>query len=102
VDGRFYPWGNRFDEKRCVHRDNPDHPRISPVGSVPSNASPYGCLDMAGNVAEWTGELFYGYVVIRGGAYHDTFDILRTNARDCTFPTSRHPDLGFRCAKDLE
>ncbi|MHC4598934.1 MAG: protein kinase domain-containing protein [Planctomycetota bacterium] len=102
VDGRLYPWGDRFDEKRCVHRDNPNHPKTSPVGSIPVGASPYGCLDMAGNVTEWTAELFFGYVVIRGGAYNDPFDILRCNARDCTFPTSRHPDLGFRCAKNLE
>jgi formylglycine-generating enzyme required for sulfatase activity len=102
VDGRLYPWGNRFDEKRCVHRHNSEFTKISPVGSVEAGASPFGCLDMAGNVAEWTEEDFYGYKVTRGGAFSDSFDVLRCNARDCTFPTSRHPDLGFRCVKDLE
>ncbi len=104
VDGRLYPWGMRFDEKKCIHVDNPDPARrfLAPVGSVPQGASPFGCLDMAGNAAEWTRGDFWGYKVIRGGAYNDPFDILRSNARDATFPTSRHPELGFRCAKSFQ
>jgi serine/threonine protein kinase len=102
VDGRLYPWGNRFDEKRCVHHLNDAFKTLSPVGSIAECESPYGCLDMAGNASEWTAEVFYGYAVIRGGAFNDPFDILRCNSRDCTFPTSRHPELGFRCARDLE
>ena len=44
-----YPWGNDWDPSRCqnsVGSNNPD--RAAPVGSFPSGASPFGCLDMAG------------------------------------------------------
>jgi serine/threonine-protein kinase len=102
VDGRLYPWGDRFDETRCVHHLNPALSVLSPAGSVPEGASPFGCLDMAGNAAEWTADDFYGYPIVRGGSHTDPFDILRTNAQDCVYPTSRAPTLGFRCACDLK
>jgi formylglycine-generating enzyme required for sulfatase activity len=101
VDGRWYPWGMRFDEQRCVCRRNPDRFELTAVGSLPAGASPYGALDMAGNAAEWTSDDFYGYPYIRGGSIDDPFDILRCHSRDCTYPTSRLPGLGFRCARDL-
>jgi len=60
TDGRIYPWG-----------DNPPHDTLcnfgytkngtTPVGSYLKGASPYGVLDMAGNVWEWTNSLYWGY-----------------------------------------
>jgi formylglycine-generating enzyme required for sulfatase activity len=57
TDGRIYPWGNRWDAKRCntVERRKLD---TTPVGAYPEGASPYGLLDMAGNVWEWTRSLW--------------------------------------------
>ncbi len=63
TDGRLYPWGNQdwagnlanFMDKQLNPTFTVDdgHAGIAPVGSYPDGASPYGALDMAGNVAEW-------------------------------------------------
>ena len=65
TDGRKYPWGNNFDSSKvnfcdvnCEydHKDSgadDGYRRTAPVGSYPEGASPYGALDMAGNVWEW-------------------------------------------------
>jgi len=73
TDGRQYPWGNEWDASRCNNKNGPklsgmanlrEGRGILPVGSFSSGASPYGCLDMAGNVDEWCsdwhGENYYG------------------------------------------
>jgi formylglycine-generating enzyme required for sulfatase activity len=52
TDGRIYPWGNGWDANRCnSHEGGPGD--TAPVGAYPQRASPYGLLDMAGNVREW-------------------------------------------------
>lgn len=48
TDGRLYPWGNDWDTKKCVYQT-----RTRAVGSVPADCSPFGCMDMCGNAAEW-------------------------------------------------
>ena len=62
VDSRLYPWGNAWDSRRCSG-DSPRKDGPARVGSFPDGASPYGCLDMAGNVwewvADWYGESYY-------------------------------------------
>ena len=60
TDGRIFPWGNEEpDDKR--YNFNSKVGDITPVGIYPSGVSPYGCLDMAGNVWEWTSSLFKDY-----------------------------------------
>ncbi len=53
TDGRRYPWGDDFDPHRCNNGDRP-----LPIQSFPGETSPYGCYDMAGNVAEWVADWY--------------------------------------------
>ena len=113
-----YPWGNAWDQSRCQNSvgGNPD--RAAPVGSFPSGASPFGCLDMAGNVWEWTGSWYDRYpgsthldsrfgqkhLVLRGGAW-DFYDPsnFRGASRYWINSGTRYSYYGcsFRCAKTL-
>jgi len=57
TDGRIFPWGNSFDPMRldCAESQNK---RTVAVGTYPGGRSPYGCYDMAGNVAEYCLDAF--------------------------------------------
>ena len=73
VDGRFYPWGNRFDATFCkMGNSRPGQPMPERVGSFPSDVSPYGLFDMAGLVSEYCDSPFGGdpeLRVLKGGNY---------------------------------
>jgi formylglycine-generating enzyme required for sulfatase activity len=60
TDGRLYPWGDAFDANRCNTSEG-NKGTTTPVDSFPDGASPYGALDMAGNVWEWTSTIFKPY-----------------------------------------
>jgi formylglycine-generating enzyme required for sulfatase activity len=66
---RPWPWGDVFDPGRC----NGDAPGTTPVTAFPSGASAEGCLDMCGNVWEWTeserDDGHMRYVMVRGGCH---------------------------------
>ncbi|MGD8815422.1 MAG: formylglycine-generating enzyme family protein, partial [Anaerolineales bacterium] len=129
TDGRLYPWGNTYDRnlgnfcdaqcpverwKQYAYDDG--YALTAPVGSFPGGSSPYGVLDMAGNVWEWTadwyGEYYYANSPYenpegprfgtertqRGGAWLDSESWVRTTVRHATGPWVRCDDLGFRCA----
>ncbi|MGE0490820.1 MAG: SUMF1/EgtB/PvdO family nonheme iron enzyme [Vulcanimicrobiota bacterium] len=52
-DGRLYPWGNQFESSRLNSAES-ERRHTTPVDAHPTGASPYGCLDMSGNIWEWT------------------------------------------------
>lgn len=101
TDGRKYPWGDKWDAHRaCTARLTwGDHQGPAEVGSYPAGASPYGVLDMAGNVWEfcqdWYGEDYYKksparnptgptdgwHRVARGGSWMDDGPDCRTSTR---------------------
>lgn len=70
VDGRQFPWGNTFDPELCNVRQ-PGRAGTSPVGSYLDGASPYGILDMAGNVWEWTRSLQASYPYVDDDGRND-------------------------------
>jgi formylglycine-generating enzyme required for sulfatase activity len=56
TDGRLYPWGEKWDDRLCNWGPTPVDPQrtLLPVDSMPEGQSPFGCLHMLGNAAEWT------------------------------------------------
>jgi formylglycine-generating enzyme len=118
VDGRVYPWGNApAGKKTASGADGKEH--THPVGSFPDDQSPYGVMDMAGNVWEWTAdwydaypgngrlELEFGrkYRVIRGGGAIDFYGIAATRRcadRARCVPYGTYDALGFRCVMEAK
>jgi formylglycine-generating enzyme len=137
---RIWPWGSHWLDRRANHgraerlgpsggvptaADDTLDPSDgfagrAPAGSFPAGASPYGVLDMAGNVWEWTSSYFArepphaaarfdprGPVhaserTVRGGSYRSPPSDLRVTRRMGIHPDERLPGVGFRCAYDLE
>jgi len=59
TDGRIYPWGNDWDGAKCVNSVGENAPGgTKSVGSCPAGISPYGALDMAGNVWQWCADWY--------------------------------------------
>jgi len=118
TDTRIFPWGNKWQPTFANWGGNPrshGSATTQPVGTFPNDRSPYGCLDMAGNVKEWTASWYkpYGptdyrnddfgekFKVVRGGSYlSQDRDYLRTTSRSHARPEEAG-DIGFRTAMDV-
>ena len=126
TDGRIYPWGDEFDGTRLNYCDrncekdlkdtsaDDSYALTAPVGRYLSGASPYGVLDMAGNVWEWVADRYDaeyyarsparnpqgpnsgGFRVIRGGAFLNEVRFVRCAVRGWYFPFVRNGYIGFR------
>ncbi len=119
TDGRDYPWGNAWDSTRCASEEETIYKFATgfrPVGSYPTGASPYGVLDMSGNVWQWVGDWYANdgyqtaaehnptgpttgsYKVLRGGCSMWDERFCRTAARMLNPPHVRDwVATGFRC-----
>ncbi len=115
TDRRIFPWGNEWDKNKC-NNWNTIRPEIVkkmlniagkrgplPAGSIPEGASPYGVMDMAGNVSEWTSSQKNKentYIICKGGSWRDLLEErfwitseIEVNRTKCS------DSLGFRCVK---
>lgn len=131
-DGLIYPWGDTFDGSRMNYCDsnclnvwkemstNDGYAKTAPVGSFLADVSPYGALDMAGNVWEWNSTAWggcnsnpgysYPYLagdgredpnvegchLLRGGSWGDSPNYVRSAARNWGPPTDQFDSTGFR------
>jgi formylglycine-generating enzyme required for sulfatase activity len=106
--GRAYPWGAQFDS-RCANTREAGIGDTTPVGAFPAGVSPFGALDMAGNVEECTGSLYRlypgspvedpeegTYFVTRGGCFALDGDLARCDRRH---GLRLSPAAGFRLAR---
>ena len=113
-DGRTYPWGNEWDPGKLWCSVGEKRTSTTPVGSYLAGASPYGCLDMAGNVWNWCADWYGNYSkddthnpkgpatgqfrVWRGGSWNgDYVPSFRSALRGNNDPTVRYDYDGFRC-----
>ncbi len=101
VDGRTFPWGNEFDPARLNTHDAGPFDTV-PVGRVPAGASPFGVLDPAGQVYEWTATAAgAGRAIVKGGSWDDKgCGVCRPAARHARPVTLKHILIGFRLARD--
>jgi formylglycine-generating enzyme required for sulfatase activity len=113
IDGQIYPWGDsppdcdKTNYSSCAGKP-------LPVGTHPDGASPFGVLDMAGNVWEWVADWYDGDYysqdrpinpqgpdrggqrVLRGGTLISTRSTLRCAVRHKWPPNNWNNDIGFR------
>jgi len=103
VDGRVFPWGNRFDATFCKMRDSrADGPYPEPVGAFVADESPYGVRDMAGGSRDWTSSTLGGEMrVVRGGAWNVTSLFCRLGFRYAYLPHDVYTNVGLRPARDV-
>jgi sulfatase modifying factor 1 len=118
TDGRKYSWGNDWDSSKCANSVGTGLNSTQPVGSYPAGASPYGCMDMTGNVwewcADWYDENYYNNSpsrnpkgptsgiarVLRGGSWSgEDYDNFCCVGRYYSDPAARYSRRGFRCAR---
>jgi formylglycine-generating enzyme required for sulfatase activity len=104
TDGRAYPWGDEEDASRAAVGAGIKHGSTAPVDSHPEGASPYGLLDMAGNVWEWTStEYPPGERVLRGGSFASPgLAWARCTMRSHSRPARRQAHIGFRVARGAD
>jgi len=102
ADGREYPWGDEPPTPELCNFDG-NVGGTTPVGQYsPQGDSPYGCVDMAGNVWEWTASDYGGGgKVLRGGGLYGSQRFVRAADRIPNTPGSRDYYMGFRCVVRL-
>ncbi|MEW6211402.1 MAG: bifunctional serine/threonine-protein kinase/formylglycine-generating enzyme family protein [Acidobacteriota bacterium] len=110
IDGRLYPWGKLFSPTNANTKES-GKGDTTPVGSYSSGQSPFGVMDMSGNVLEWTASKYSpypgskakpveGYVVLRGGDWYEEQSYATATSRALQKPDFFRKYIGFRCAKD--
>lgn len=118
TDDRVFPWGQEPPSAQLCWSGRNYRSGTCAVGTFPGGASPFGVLDMAGNVWEWTSDWYGMHTaaaatnptgaragrshVARGGAWygHDAARV-RATYRNWFSPGDHFDYVGFRCARDV-
>jgi len=119
ADGREFPWGDEWQpEWTNTGAAAPGAEAVMAVGSFPRDRSPYGIMEMGGNVSEWVADRYAPYPgselrldeaerahrVVRGGGagvgHYSLSLFFRSARRAHAEPAMRSTDVGFRCARD--
>ena len=124
-DDRLWPWGQKFDKGFLfyyvnIFGEDDNYKKTAPVNHFQSGASPFGLLNMSGNVWEWCldwyGKNFYKispelnpqgpmskgkYKVLRGGSYLNSIDGVQVVRRSRNHPQIRNEIYGFRTVLPL-
>lgn len=97
TDGRLYPWGNNYNS-RLLNNHDLGHFGTTSVGSFTKGASPYGVLDGAGQVFEWTQSPWPGDAnyTVKGGSWDDHGGVCRPAAHHGRPAYLKHILIGFR------
>lgn len=114
TDKRKWPWGNEFHGTLC----NNAFEKPTPVDAFPKGASPYGALDMVGNVWQMTNDMYFNgsnyFIMIRGGSFYRPDSswwyvqggpqpLDKTQMMLLVSPGfDRNATVGFRCVRDIE
>jgi serine/threonine-protein kinase len=124
VDGRVHPWGDHFDPTFClIQGSRPFLAQAEPVGTFPTDTSPYGARDLGGGMREWMGDLHGERTwqelaaepepilpasrnasperVIRSSNWVSMAEYCRAAARSRYFALMRVAGVGFRLARSL-
>ncbi len=116
TDQRIYPWGSAEPKPELANVGD-FHDTTLEVGSLPLGASPFGVLDLGGNVREWVQDWYKDNYqgdptdnptgpekgekrVLRGAAWNDPVDYAKVTNRLAHEPNSPGWNRGFRCAYD--
>ncbi len=107
-DGRIYPWGNAEPTDQLCWMGEPGRFRngsrgLCDVGSFAAGKSPFGPLDLAGNVSEWTSSVDRGLHVIRGGGFNESPAMMCClwRCRSADGGDAVDPARGMRCVASL-
>jgi hypothetical protein len=100
---RLYPWGNEFDPTKCNTRETLFR-RTTLVNKYPEGISPFGVMDLSGNVWEWSNETpshkIFGYYM-HGGGWRGRRRHTRVHYSRTQFADYRAPDVGFRIIAEI-
>jgi formylglycine-generating enzyme required for sulfatase activity len=101
TDGRRFPWGDSFDPSRLNSADQGPFDTVA-VGSYPAGVSPFGLLDAAGQVFEWTATpAGPGRFTVKGGSWDDKgCGVCRPAARHARPAGLKHILIGFRLVRE--
>lgn len=106
ADLRHFPWGNTWEPTYCKSAHaRPGAAHLEPCGSFPTDRSPYGVMDLAGGVSDWTvspagAEGDNADRICRGGSWNHLDLHARAASRHAMAPNAVSVSVGFRLARD--